>query len=54
MKCEAERVDNASHVASKWLAPLQADLLLGKFSGGKISLALCLCICSVLLSCYSP
>lgn len=35
MKCEAERVDNASHVASKWLAPFQADLLLGKFSGGK-------------------
>jgi len=55
MKCEAEGVDNASHVASKWFAPFQAALLLGKFSCGKfLSLALCLCICSVLLNCYSP
>lgn len=40
MKYEAEGVGNASHVASKWFAPFQADLLLSKFSCGK-SLSFC-------------
>lgn len=46
MKCEAERVDNATHVTSKWLAAFQAGLLPGKLSCGK-SL-------SFLLNCNSP
>lgn len=50
MKCEAERVDNASHVASKWLAPIQADLLPGKFTCEK---SFHLCIFSTLLSYYN-